>query len=895
MGFEQREIEETERRLGSSRQRGLSEQEARHRQGQFGKNVLHREQKESFAQRFFAQLNDPLIYLLLVAAAISSFLGEWMDTGVILAVVLLNAITGLVQEGKAQKALATLKKLSAPVSHVCRDGKVREIPAEELVPGDLVCLEAGNQIPADVRLAETVGLQVEESALTGESIPVEKDARAVYREPKSIGDCKNMAYATTIVTRGSGSGIVVATGMETEIGKIAGMLKHRPEGMTPLQRRLEELGKKLSILAVLLCVSLFALAVLQKRNVAEMLLTAISLAVAAVPEGLPAVVTIVLALSVSRMVREHVIVRRMPAVETLGAVTAICTDKTGTLTENRMQAVECVIRGKRYAPEQLGTDRMTERFLTALALCNDCIRGEQGAWIGDPTETALLALAEQHGYEKEALLKRYPQTGVYPFDSARKRMTTLHSGESGAVSWTKGSPEEIVKRCTRWNGRELTGTDRKRIRQDVERLSRQALRVLAVAEGQNLQEKGMEFLGLVGMIDPPRAGVKEAIASFEQAGIRTIMITGDHGLTACGIAEKLGMPGAENCLTGDQLAQMSEQDLQQSVEETQVYARISPEQKLKIVKALRNAGEVVAMTGDGINDAPSLQGADIGIAMGGGTDVARQAADMVLTDDRFVTIGAAIREGRGIYTNIRKSVLFLLSSNLGEILVMFVAILLRLPSPLLACHILWVNLLTDTLPALALGVDRNNGEYLMRQPPRKPTESLFAHGGAFLTLGYGFVIGGVSLAAFFLVPFLQAEMGKQTVTLAAILGLLKNPEILMRCQTYAFSVLGISQLFHAIGMRDAAHSIFRAKLGRNPLMIAAFGIGLSLQIAVTEVPLLKTAFRTADLSLEEWGIVLGLAMIPLLMHEIIALAGFSWKDAGHFGDDTDGASSHKPL
>ena len=340
---------------------------------------------------------------------------------------------------------------------------------------------------------------------------------------------------------------------------------------------------------------------------------------------------------------------------------------------------------------------MTERFLTALALCNDCIRGEQGAWIGDPTETALLALAEQHGYEKEALLKRYPQTGVYPFDSDRKRMTTLHSGENGAVSWTKGSPEEIVKRCTRWNGRELTGTDRKRIRQDVERLSRQALRVLAVAEGQNLQEKGMEFLGLVGMIDPPRAGVKEAIASFEQAGIRTIMITGDHGLTACGIAEKLGMPGAENCLTGDQLAQMSEQDLQQSVEETQVYARISPEQKLKIVKALRNAGEVVAMTGDGINDAPSLQGADIGIAMGGGTDVARQAADMVLTDDCFVTIGAAIREGRGIYTNIRKSVLFLLSSNLGEILVMFVAILLRLPSPLLACHILWVNLLTDTL------------------------------------------------------------------------------------------------------------------------------------------------------------------------------------------------------
>ena len=882
------------RRLGSSAG-GLSEREASHRQGQFGKNVLRREQKESFLQRFFAQLNDPLIYLLLVAAAISCFLGEWMDTGVILAVVLLNAVTGLVQEGKAQRALETLKKLSAPVCHVRRDGKVRELPAEELVPGDVVCLEAGNQVPADVRLIETIGLQVEESALTGESIPVEKDARAVYREPKNIGDCKNMAYATTIVTRGRGSGIVAATGMETEIGKIAGMLRHRPEGLTPLQKRLEELGKKLSALAVLLCVSLFAVAVLQKRNVAEMLLTAISLAVAAVPEGLPAVVTIVLALSVSRMVREHVIVRRMPAVETLGAVTAICTDKTGTLTENRMQAAECVIRGKRYAPEQLGTEKTTSCFLTGLALCNDCIRGEDGTWIGDPTETALLALAEQHGYKKETLQWEYAQIGVRPFDSERKRMTTLHSGESGSVSWTKGSPEEIVKRCSLWNGRPMTDEDRRSILRDAERLSRQALRVLAVAEGRDLQEEHLEFLGLVGMIDPPRAGVKEAIASFDRAGIRTIMITGDHGLTACGIAEKLGMNRAKNSLTGEQLARLSEEELQQAVRNTEVYARISPEQKLRIVRALQQTGEVVAMTGDGINDAPSLQGADIGIAMGGGTDVARQAADMILTDDRFVTIGAAIREGRGIYTNIRKSVLFLLSSNLGEILVMFTAILLRLPSPLLACHILWVNLLTDTLSALALGVDRNNGERLMHQPPRKPTESLFAHGGAVLTVGYGLVIGAVSLAAFFLVPFLQAEMGKQTVTLAAILALLKDPQILMRCQTYAFSVLGISQLFHAIGMRDVSRSIFHAGLGRNPLMAAAFGIGLALQIAVTEIPILKTAFRTADLSLEEWGIVLGLAMIPLVLHEIIALAGFSSRDAEHSGDDTDGASSRKPL
>ncbi len=896
--FEQRSIQETLLQLESSLEHGLTEKEAAARLARDGRNEMKGERKKTVIESFFEQLNDPLIYVLIVAAVVSVLLHEISDAVIIAVVVCMNAVVGMLQEGKARKALESLKKLASPKAVVLREGRRREIPAAELVKGDIVCLEAGCQIPADLRLTATANLKIEESALTGESLPVEKDAAFVGRrgEHLPLGDRYNMAYMSTIVTYGRGEGIVTATGMQTELGQIAEMITSAKEEMTPLQKRLGELGRVLSFLSLLLCASLFGLAVLQRRNVGEMLITAISLAVAAVPEGLPAVVTICLALSVTRMVRVNTIVRRLPSVETLGAVSVVCSDKTGTLTQNRMTVEKVALGGKcRQASEVLPSE--CPEFFQGMALCNDASLG-QGTGMGDPTELALLDMAAGAGYGKEALERQMPRIGELAFDSDRKMMTTLHrivaspAGELQAasyepcrsISFTKGAPDEVWKRCTEiWTSRGIVRMGEQHIRQlqaAVREMSGEALRTLAIAMRRNAKEareEGLVLLGLVGMRDPARPEAAGAVADFKAAGVTTVMITGDHVDTAFAIGRQLGIvEDRKQCMTGEELSRLSDGPLVERLQDTRVFARVSPAQKVRIVDGFQKRGEIVAMTGDGVNDAPSLKEADIGIAMGkNGTDVARQASDMILTDDNFATIRRAIEEGRGVYENIRKSVIFLLSSNLGEIVTMFVAVLCGLASPLKSSHILWINLITDSLPALALGVDKNDGKSLMRQPPRKARESLFARGGLACTCFYGVLIAAISLTAFLMLPCALLRVNGRPITLGAVGELLGNPNVLSKAQTYAFTVLGLSQLFHAVGMRDTGRSVFRMNHLENRLMIVACVVGFCLQLAVTEVPFLINAFGTAHLSGSEWGRLIVLAAVPLFAHEVLAL--ISWK------------------
>ncbi|HIR92498.1 MAG TPA: cation-translocating P-type ATPase [Candidatus Egerieimonas intestinavium] len=841
---------------------GLTEQEAARRLEEYGPNVLRGEKREGILQRFLAQLNDPLIFVLLVAAAISILLREWEDMGIILAVVILNGTVGVIQEGKAQKALEALKDLAAPHALVCREGKVREIEAKKLVPGDLVLLDAGRQVPADIRLTEAVNLKVEESALTGESVPVSrKQGQAVYQ--------------STYVTYGRGQGIVEATGMNTAIGKIASALRQKVPGMTPLQQKLAVMGKLLSAVTVALCLLLFAAAVMQRRDVGEMLLTAISLAVAAVPEGLPAIVTIVLALSVSRMVKIHTIVRKLPAVETLGAVTVVCSDKTGTLTQNQMQVVSCYAEGRFWEGREL-TPAGKKEFFQAMVLCNDAVR-EEGQRMGDPSELALLDLAAGFSLFRSVCEEEQPRIGELPFDSQRKMMTTLHRRGNEKISYTKGAPDRVLARCTRvWQEGQtipLTREEKKKILNALDSMAGRALRVMALAMGPqagDLREQELVFLGLAGMEDPVRPEARGAVEKFARAGVRTVMITGDYLDTALAIARQLGIAREKSqCMTGEQLDNCSEGELRRRLPELSVFARVSPEHKVRIVRALQGTGELVAMTGDGVNDAPSLKMADIGVAMGKkGTDVAKEAADMVLTDDNFATIQKAMEEGRGIYENIRKSILFLLSSNFGEVLTMFLSVLAGLPAALKASHILWINLITDSLPALALGTDRGDTARMMERPPRKREEGIFADGGLACTLFYGLLIGGVSLAAFLKLPCYWLAVSGQSFSLEGLMSAFGAPGLLPRAQTYAFTVLGVSQLFHAIGMRDVNTSVFRGHR-RNPLMILSVLLGIGLQVLVTEVPYFIRLFGTARLSLGEWCGLLFLALMPLAAHELL--------------------------
>lgn len=917
--FEQCDAQDAINRLQSDGTKGLSWKEAENRLRENGRNEMKAPRKKSVAENFLEQMNDPLIYVLLAAALVSVFLKEISDAVIIGVVVFVNAFVGVVQEGKARKALDALKKMTSPQALVIRNGMMQEIPAAQIVTGDVVCLEAGCLVPADLRLIESANLKIEESALTGESLPIEKDAGFLIQTAGEVplGDRRNMAYMSTIVTYGRGKGVVTATGMDTEIGRIARMITSEKEEMTPLQKRLGDLGKVLSTLSLGLCMALFGVALFQHRNPMEMLLTAISLAVAAVPEGLPAVVTICLALSVTRMVKVHTIVRRLPSVETLGAVSVVCSDKTGTLTQNKMTVVKCFLDGRTmditeetpgelWAAEETGlrtgfrTSETAElraaeavclpgldaggryhRFFEALLLCNDAST-EGGERIGDPTELALIDLTERYGYEKEELERQMPRRGELPFDSDRKMMSTYHVRGGERVSYTKGAPDEVLKRCTHimlgGAAVRLTEAHKRQIQDAGKEMTSFALRTLAAAmrtEARGPVEEGLTFLGMVGMRDPARPEAADAVKTFREAGVDTVMITGDHVDTAFAIGRQLAIvESMDQCMSGDGLAQLSEEDFLKRLDRTRVFARVSPAQKVRIVKGFQKRGGIVAMTGDGVNDAPSLKAADIGIAMGmTGTDVAKQASDMILTDDNFATIEKAIEEGRGVYENIRKSVIFLLSSNLGEIMTMFVAVLCGLPSPLKSSHILWINLITDSFPALALGVDHNDGKSLMKNPPRKKKESLFARGGYLCTGFYGFLIAAISLTAFLMLPCAMLRSQGMGISIAGLASMLRQGQVLAKAQTYAFTVLGMSQLYHAVGMRDVQRSFFRMNHLENKMMIFSCITGFALQFAVTEVPFLIGAFGTSHLSGHEWGILSILAAFPLFAHELIALLG----------------------
>lgn len=861
--FETLSAEETLQVL-STRREGLHPDEARARLERYGANILASKKQVSPFLVFLSQFNDPLIYILLAAGVVSILMHESADSAIIFIVVVVNAVIGFIQQSRAEKAMEALRKMASPKALVRREGAASEIDAADLVPGDIVVLEAGRLIPADLRLLESVNLKIEESALTGESVASEKDALFRAESGLPVGDRTNMAFMSTTVSYGRGEGVVVGTGMQTEIGKIAKILENTGKELTPLQKRLADLGKLLGVAAVVICALLFIMALIQHRNIPEMLLTAISLAVAAIPEGLPAVVTIVLAAGVSRMAKARSIVRRLPAVETLGAVNIVCTDKTGTLTQNRMTVTEQYAGASAAGPENL--DAETKRlFYDGFCLCNDAST-QGGANVGDPTEIALLNMCEEKGRIREKLEEQYPRVEEIPFDSERKRMTTVHDYNGKRIAYTKGALDGILAHTVSvlddGKVRPITGEDKARISETASEMAHHALRVLALAyreRGEQPLEQDMVFVGMVGMIDPARPEAKEAVEACKRAGIATVMITGDHRDTALAIAKDLQIADSEDAaISGHELDNMSVEELRERVHTLRVFARVSPENKVQIVQAFRANGNIVSMTGDGVNDAPSLKSADIGIAMGiTGTDVAKGAADMILTDDNFATIRRAIEEGRNIYNNIKKSVLYLLASNFGEIITMLVAVLAGMPAPLTAAQILWVNLVTDSLPGLALGVDPGTPD-VMKGKPRSPKESLFAHGGIAMLVLYGMIIGGASLIGY-LVGYNEG-VAEHSASYGRILG-----------GTLCVTVLAVSQLFHAIGMRNVNRSLFRMNHLENRFMLFAFFLGLVLQVAIVEIPALNVFFSTTPLDAVHWVLAFGLALLPLVAHECIVL------------------------
>lgn len=856
---------------------GLSSDEVKQRQEKYGMNKLKGKPKKSLISLFFAQLKDMLIYVLLGAAVITLVIGEYADAIIIILVVLINAIVGVVQEFKAEKAVEALQQMTTPRSLVRRDGEVKEISSEELVPGDIIIIDAGRYIPADLRLIESANLQIEESALTGESVPTEKDASTIYNDPKTpIGDKTNMAFMSTLATYGRGEGVIVATAMETEIGKIAKILDEDNDELTPLQVRLEELGKILGFLAIGICALIFVIAIIQKRDLFEMFLTAISLAVAAIPEGLAAIVAIVLALGVTRMSKIHAIVKRLPAVETLGSVNIICSDKTGTLTQNKMTVV------KHYTYNSLKElPTTTENFtasgdevelIRSFVLCSDATY-ENGEGTGDPTEVALIVLGDKYNLRKNTLNSEYKRVSEKPFDSDRKLMSTLNVEDTGYRVHTKGAIDNILRLSTTAlvNGKvvPLTKDMVDNYLKITEEMSDAALRVLGVAykdvnsiiESSEMEE-GLTIIGLVGMIDPPRLEVKDSIHEAKLAGITPIMITGDHKNTAVAIAKELGIAdNISQSITGSEIDELTDDEFSNRINDYRVFARVSPEHKVKIVRAFKGHGNIVSMTGDGVNDAPSLKYADIGVAMGiTGTDVAKGASDMILTDDNFSTIVNAIEEGRNIYNNIKKAVIFLLSCNLGEVITIFVSILFSWPIPLLPTQILWINLITDSLPALALGVDPGDKD-VMKSKPRNPKESFFSQGA-----GLRSIIGGVLIGILTLTAFVWGVTERGYAVGSNI-----PDDVVTYGRTMAFVVLAASQLFYSLSMRNATKSIFQIGLFTNMKLIWSIIIGFILQFAVISIPPLATAFGVHNLPLQDWGVVIIFALIPLFVNEIIKM------------------------
>lgn len=854
--------EEAVQTLGTDPARGLNQRECQRRLEQYGKNELRPAKRRGLLARFFSQFQDLMVLILLAAAAVSFAVswvrgdGEYVDSLIILAIVVCNAVIGTVQEVRADRAIQALKKLSSPHAWVIREGRRQRVESSQLVPGDLVVLQAGDLVPADLRLLKSAELKIEESALTGESVPAEKDAGAHCPGNAPLGERKNMAFASTGVASGAGVGVVAATGMDTAMGRIAHMLEHEQSPQTPLQQRLKRMGKVMGVGVILICAVIFLLGLFQQRPPLEMFMIAISLGVAAIPEGLTAVVTIVLAMGIKRMAQKRAIVRHLPAVETLGSTQVICSDKTGTLTQNKMTVVAfSAARGE----ERL--DSPAAQFALELAaLCSDA--QEVGEKItGDPTETAFLRACKRGKGELEGC---FPRVGEIPFTSARKRMTTAHRLlEGGFRLIAKGAPDVLIARCTQLlqggEIRALTGAMKAKLLSDNSRLAERALRVLAVAyrdvsdlpSDDRESESQLIFCGLIAMEDPPRPGVKEAVAQCKRAGILPVMITGDHAATALAIGQRLGIAeSSSQVMTGPELDRLDDGALSKKVFQYRIFARVSPEHKVKLVRAFQQRGMVVAMTGDGVNDAPALKAADIGCAMGkNGTEVAQSAADMVLTDDDFSTIVAAVREGRGIYQNIRKTVHFLLSCNIGEILVVFVAFLLRAPTPLLAIQLLWVNLVTDSFPALALGADPIQGD-AMEQPPHKREEGIFSGGVGFAVAVEGCLVGALALLAY--------TIGRAFFDY--------DPAAPAIGRTMAFCVLSLSQLVHSLNMRSE-HSVLKLGLLSNRKLVAACGFCAFLMVSVVLFPPLSSLFQTTALTALQWLVVAALSLCPLLVVE----------------------------
>lgn len=869
--------------FGVNPNQGLHTKEAKSRLEQAGENQIEEGEKISLFKVFIEQFKDFMVLVLLAATVVSGILGEYHDAIAIVAIVILNAVLGFVQEVRAEKSLSALKKLSAPTARVLRDGEWNKIDAVHLVPGDIIAMESGDRIPADIRLLSAESLYIEESALTGESLPVNKDPARLAQNELPLGDRKNMAYMSTMVVRGSGVGVVVQTGMSTEMGTIAHLIRSTESGETPLQRRLEQLGKILIIVALLLTAVVVVTGIMHGHDAYKMFLAGVSLAVAAIPEGLPAIVTIALALGVQRMIRRKAIVRKLPSVETLGCASVICSDKTGTLTQNKMTVTHLWLDGKVQEIRQIQQQKMLspsmERLWEIGVLCNNAhifpmkergfLKKNISQWRvdGDPTEAALLIAAAHQSMTQKDLQAEWKRIKEFPFDSIRKMMSVIYEHRSGKkVLFVKGAPDVLIGRCVKSleQGREFTFSERAKNQalQVNNHLASKALRNLAFAYrvwdgplattqlSEERLERDLVFVGLAGMIDPPREEARDAIQRCKQAGIRTVMITGDHEATAVAIAQQLGIVRTQGLtVSGKDLYNMSNKDFLQKVDEIDVYARVSPEHKIKIVKALQKQGHVVAMTGDGVNDAPAIKAADIGIAMGiTGTDVSKEASSLVLADDNFATIVAAIEEGRNIYDNIRKFISYLLASNVGEILVMFLAMLMGLPLPLVPIQILWVNLVTDGLPAMALGVDPAE-ENTMNRAPRNSRESVFARGVGWKIVSRGLLIGFWSLVAF-LVTYYQA------------------PEQLALAQTVAFATLVFSQLIYVFDCRSSGSIFNRNPFSNIPLVIAVL-LSVVMLLVVIYYPPLQPIFHTVSLGLREWILVCVTSLFPVVLAGLV--------------------------
>jgi len=865
---------------------GLTTEEVNIRLEKYGQNKLKGKAKKTLLQLFIAQLQDMLIYVLIAAAVINLIVNihhGWTDALIIMAVVLINAVVGVVQESKAEKALEALQQMTTPKSLVRRNGEVIEVNSEDLVPGDILVIDAGRFIPADVRLIESANLQIEESALTGESVPSEKNADFITKDEKiPVGDKENMAFMSTMATYGRGEGVVVATGMETEIGKIAKILDEDESTLTPLQIKLDELGKILGYIAMGICAVIFVVGIIQKRPILEMFMTSISLAVAAIPEGLVAIVAIVLAMGVNKMSKKNAIVRKLPAVETLGAVNIICSDKTGTLTQNKMTVVKTyTLDNLRDVPSE-GRDFVANKdeseLIRSFVLCSDASI-DSGQDIGDPTEVALVVLGDRFNLEKNSLNAKYKRVSENPFDSDRKLMSTLNEEGNGKYRvHTKGAIDNILVRANKilLNGKivALTQEMKEKILKVAMEMSDDALRVLGVAFKDvdsviipEEMEKELVVVGIVGMIDPPRTEVKDSIMEAKNAGITPIMITGDHKNTAVAIAKELGIAtDISQSLTGAEIDEISDKEFSENIGKYKVFARVSPEHKVKIVRAFKQKGNIVSMTGDGVNDAPSLKFADIGVAMGiTGTDVSKGASDMILTDDNL------IEEGRNIYNNIKKTIIFLLSCNLGEIICIFLSTLLNWDLPLVATQLLWVNLVTDTLPALALGIDPGDKD-VMKRSPRNPKESFFSEGAGMRAVIGGTLIGLLTLAAFYIgisETGMIGNLGQLEAMAKAGNEAAKNA--LTQGRTMAFIVLTVSQLFYSLTMRNSQKTIFKIGIFKNKYLIYSIIIGIALQIGLTSFAPIAQVFKVTKISFGNWDIVLMFALIPFAVNEIIKL------------------------